>query len=71
MLRQREERLEASGFDFESEGNRLYSVKMNQSKFEYGNEISLPQVALGLAIAGGSIYIAVKLFKKLESSIIQ
>ena len=31
----------------------------------------MPQVALGLVIAGGSIYFAVKLFKKLESSIMQ
>ena len=31
----------------------------------------MPQVALGLVIAGGSIYIAVRLLKKLESSILQ
>ena len=55
--------MEATGFDFESEGNRLYTVKMNSSRFEYGSEISLPQIALGLLIAAGFIYIAAKLFK--------
>ena len=68
LMKQREEKLVSSGFDFESASNRLYSVKMDQSG---PNDISMQQVALGLVIAGGSIYIAVKLFKKLENSFIQ
>ena len=33
-------------------------------------DLSLPQFAMGLCIAAGSIYATVKLFKKLEASII-
>ena len=78
LLKQKDERLQKIGFDFESSSNRLYTVRMNEDSFHNHNknqqqlhDLTMSQVTISALAALLGIMLMLRMLKKFSEQLFE